>query len=118
MRFIFIFLLLSSTSFSQENPISLNQEGFFANGIKKAVLSGRILTDTFYVVNLSKNDTVFIGRPGDPISSRNSTLVCRIMEFSAVSKPGQYYIYVPGIGNSYIFPINNQPLKNNLLTTP
>jgi endoglucanase len=117
MRFIFIFLLFSSTSFSQENPISLNQEGFFANGIKKAVLSGRILTDTFYVVNLSKNDTVFIGRPGDPISSRNSTLVCRIMEFSAVSKPGQYYIYVPGIGNSYIFPINNQPLKNTAISS-
>lgn len=111
MRYIFILLLCSSTTMAQENPIALNQEGFFTNGIKKAVLVGRILTDTFYVVNATNKDTVFIGHPQPVIASHNSSLVCKTMDFTPVSKTGQYYIYVPGIGNSYNFPVNYEPLR-------
>lgn len=115
MRYLFLCLLVSLNGLAQEHPIVINQEGYFVHGTKKAVLVGNFRADKFFVIDAQRKDTVFTGRPGIPVPSKNSSLVCRMLKFPGLTTPGNYYIYVPGAGNSYTFPVNDEPLRKTAI---
>ena len=116
MRYSFITLLISIGAMAQEHPVAVNQEGYFTRGTKKAVLTGRVASSVFYVVS-EAGDTAFIGKPGLPVPSRNSSQLCSLLDFTGLARPGTYAIHVPGAGSSYPFRIGDEPLRRTAVST-
>jgi len=86
-----------------EKTIRLNQIGFYPDAPKTAV----ILTDkggSFYIETAGKK-TVFTGQLKKSVKPGFSGSFTEIADFSLFNKPGEYILYVPGIGNSYPFKI-------------
>lgn len=107
MRKPYILLLVfavSSCAVSQPPAILLNQLGFYPNAPKQAIITGS-KSDAFYIINNLKGDTVLKGRSGSSKPSLNSSLVCRLADFSSLNKEGQYKMLVPGIESSPVFSI-------------
>ncbi|MEO7989836.1 MAG: glycoside hydrolase family 9 protein [Chryseolinea sp.] len=107
---ILIALLIGITSCAQEkvqDPIRLNQIGFYPNASKVAV----VITDTvssFYISTPDLKNKVFLGTLGEVRSSTFSSKKTRIADFSKFTKDGTYVLVVPGIGQSYSFEIKNK----------
>ncbi len=85
--------------------IQLNQLGFYPNAPKIAVLTQPVTGVKFFVLKEDSKDTVFKGILSRPVLSKNSSLITRIADFSALKKQGKYLISIPGAGNSYGFEI-------------
>jgi endoglucanase len=116
MRTLF-FLLLSVSSFAQTSPkIHLNQEGFYIDAPKIAILTNIDHTGLFYVIG-NNSDTVFRGQISAPEKSKNSSLVCRTLNFSELNQPGTYRVFVPGTGSSYPFTISDHPFSKTATAT-
>ncbi|MCW3092549.1 MAG: glycoside hydrolase family protein [Ferruginibacter sp.] len=86
--------------------IQLNQEGFYPNAGKLAVVTKKATGDAFYLLSANLKDTVYTGSLGSPLQSKNSSTITRIADFSSFKKAGKYVIAVPGVGNSFPFKIN------------
>ena len=110
--FLFILTIVFSLPLHAQvsEMIRLNQEGYYSTAPKEAILVGEIKADIFFVISEKNNDTVFSGRPGTPMASKNSSLICRSIAFTPVHKAGRYHIHIPGIGRSYPFVISDQAL--------
>src|SRR3954465_4844595 len=96
-------VLVSAFAFAQttSDSIVLNQVGFYTHAPKIAVVKGNTTADLFYIINAQKKDTAYKDTLGELMHSRNSSTVTRIADFSEFTKNGNYYIYIPGVGNSY-----------------
>ena len=112
MKYIFIypllFLIVSTNNLSaQVRPadIQLNQEGFYPNAPKLAVLTKRVNSGFFYIIKTNLKDTVFKGGLSGEIFSKNSSLITRLADFSKFTAPGVYIIAISGSQNSYPFQI-------------
>ncbi|MEO8109201.1 MAG: glycoside hydrolase family 9 protein, partial [Ginsengibacter sp.] len=97
---------------SSEDIIKIDQEGYYTNAPKIAVLTSDYKTDEyaggnvgFYILRANIGDTVYKGPLGAIRQSANSSIKTRIADFSAFQQSGTYVIYVPGIGDSYPFKI-------------
>ena len=113
MPFRLLFLLLLpglQASAQYSTDIKINQEGFYTTAKKEAILTGNSAAGVFYIVRLNSKDTVFKGKPGSPLHSKNSSLTGSRLDFSAVSLQGRFQVYVPGTGISYPFSISDHPL--------
>lgn len=107
---LFIYVFTSPLQAQKTSPeIRLNQEGFYVDGPKFAILAGEAKAEVFFIINLVKRDTVFRGVPGPLKKSNNSSLICRSLDFSAVNTPGTYHVIIPGFGYSYPFVISEHP---------
>lgn len=87
--------------------IHLNQSGFYIHAPKIAVISGSVEAGNFYVLRTNSNDTVFKATLTDTISPKYSGAATRIADFSTFNKPGNYVLFVKGVGKSYPFTISN-----------
>ena len=112
MKYILIYLLLllilSTNNLSAQvraSDIQLNQEGFYPNAPKLAVLTKRVNNGFFYIIKTNLKDTVFKGGLSGEIFSNNSSLITRLADFSKFTEPGTYIIAIPGSHNSYPFQI-------------
>lgn len=85
--------------------IQLNQEGFYPNAPKIAVLTKASDAKYFYVLSPGLKDTVYKGLLSQAMQSANSSIVTRIADFSSFKKPGRYIIGVAGAGHSFAFKI-------------
>ncbi|MEO6732014.1 MAG: glycoside hydrolase family 9 protein [Ferruginibacter sp.] len=105
----FFFLTASFVLRAQPNRtfIQLNQEGFYPNAPKIAVVTNAVQAGDFYLLSIGLKDTVYKGSLGKPAKSSNSSLITTIADFSNFKKPGTYVIAIPGAGNSYPFKIKN-----------
>lgn len=109
------FLLIYQTIRSQTNPIRIDQEGYYPNGSKIAVLvldsgqNGTGLTGprAFYITRLLGGDTVFIGDLSYIRSSANSNLRTRIADFSLFKSTGTFQVLIAG-RSSYPFRIREK----------
>ncbi len=111
--FAALLVLIPAFSFSQvTGRIKLNQEGFYPNAPKVAVVTGEVADGQFYVTSTNLRDTVFAGTLSPQKQSAYSSTLTRIADFSPVSKKGSFVVCVPGIGNSYVFNINNDANRN------
>src|SRR5688572_27870780 len=97
---------------SSQEIIKINQSGYYPNAPKVAVVTGDFTTEeysrenlTFYILKTNGADTAFKKTLGKVLQSTNSSLKTRIADFSELKQPGNYLIYVPGIGTSYPFEI-------------
>lgn len=104
------------------SSIKINQVGYSPTGTKIAYI-GNYLGDademtvtatTAYVVNVSNNQNVFSGnlvKASQPDNLGKDGIFSGeevwTLNFSSFQIPGQYYIYVPGVGRSYNFRIAN-----------
>lgn len=108
-----IFILIPAFSFCQvTDRIKLNQEGFYPNAPKVAVVTGDVSDGKFYVTSTNLRDTVFSGTLSAEKQSAYSSTHTRIADFSRVSKKGSFVVCMPGVGNSYVFDISNDVNRN------
>lgn len=96
--------------------VKVNQEGYLPVSRKYAYIgnylgsagSMEITPTVFELRNISDNSVVLSGTPNlrgyDPVLSGEKVYDC---EFTTITTPGEYYIYVPGIGRSHNFNIGN-----------
>ncbi|RFS24975.1 cellulase [Chitinophaga silvatica] len=100
-----IFILLSNNLTAQtDNPIRINQCGYYPFAPKLAVVITSGASDSFYVIKTTR-DTVMRGVLGSEQASLNSALHTRLIDFSALTDTGSYKILVPGYTDSYQFNI-------------
>lgn len=104
---LFLIIPCCSSSQTTNNPIVLNQLGFYPNAPKVAVVTGNVVATTFYIVTNNLKDTVFTGFLSGEKQSVYSATKTKMADFSAVTKPGIYVLAVVGIGNSYVFTIGS-----------
>ncbi|TKK71536.1 cellulase [Ilyomonas limi] len=106
---IIIFLITSTSLLAQttSDSIVLNQLGFYPHASKIAVVKGNTTANVFYIINKAKNDTAYKDTLSQSLQSHNSSTTTRIADFSELYKKGNYYLYIPNVGNSYTFTISN-----------
>lgn len=104
---------------SSQDIIKIDQSGYYPNAPKIAVLTANFSSDEyagshlyFYVLKANTSDTVYKHPLGDIRQSNNSSIKTRLIDFSALQQQGTYVIYVPGIGMSYPFQIDDNVHKD------
>ena len=111
--FALLLVLIPAFSSGQvTDRIKLNQEGFYPNAPKVAVVTGDVTDTQFYVTSTNLRDTVFSGTLSAQKQSAYSSTVTRIADFSPVVKKGSFVVCVSGVGNSYTFSISNNVNRN------
>jgi endoglucanase len=102
-----LLLLAAFPGYAQQTPatIQLNQSGFYPYAPKIAVLTAPVMSDRFYV--LREQDTVFRGTLSEEKTSAWSATKTRIADFSSLTAPGIYQIYIPATGASRSLTIGN-----------
>ena len=107
-------LCCAQAGFAQQStsPIRLNQVGFYPDSKKVAILTDNVNSKNFYVVAEKSKDTVYKGQLSAPIKSDYSSITTKTADFSAVKKQGKYYVFIPGVGNSYPFSIDKNVLED------
>src|ERR1700712_1976952 len=80
-----------------ENPIRINQLGYYENAPKIVIVTGNPGTNSFYLVSVSKKDTVFKGQLSAVMQSSNSSLQTRVADFTTINATGVYTIAIPGV---------------------
>lgn len=107
---IILFTLFVTSILCAQSPtanIRLNQLGFYPNAPKIAAVTGETATDDFFITSVNHKDTVYSGKLGEKLHSKNSSLITHIADFSVFNKTGTYVIDIPGVGYSYQFKIEN-----------
>lgn len=106
---------------SSQDIIRINQVGYYPNAPKIALVTGDFQSDEyagnfgFFVLREESGDTVFKNSLGSIRSSLNSNIKTRIADFTSVTAPGRYILYIPGIGTSYPFGIDTHIHRNTAI---
>ena len=111
-QFSFLFLILLIAACNRKNndagiaseDILINQIGYQANAVKKALI--RIDADEFKIENLD-GEEVFAGKTGAWKYWELSGDSVRVADFSDLSEPGEYVLYVNDTSFSYPFKIGS-----------
>ena len=114
MLYVFILLFAANYTINAQRideHIRLNQLGFYTNAPKIAVVVNDSTTTNFYVLDVTKKDSVYKGKLSAIHHSNNSSLTTRIADFSALNKQGKY-IVVAGTQQSYSFNIEKNVLHD------
>ncbi|MDQ2752138.1 MAG: glycoside hydrolase family 9 protein, partial [Bacteroidota bacterium] len=85
------------------DSIVLNQLGFYPAAPKIAAVKGNTPPSPFSIINTKNNKIVYKGTLGELRQSKNSSTQTRIIDFSLFTKPGNYKINIPSVGDSYPF---------------
>lgn len=115
VRFILVLLFLSVTAGAQDtlSVIRFDQEGFYPNGPKIAVLTAPEINTrdfpsgktAFYIYHENESAPVFQGELSEIRHSSNSSTVTRIADFSPLTATGVFHIKIEGCCLSYPFQI-------------
>ncbi|HPI03789.1 MAG TPA: glycoside hydrolase family 9 protein, partial [Candidatus Goldiibacteriota bacterium] len=109
-------LLISGNIFSaQNNAIRVDMEGYRTLGNKYVILVGNSAT-SFTVKTVSGGTTVFTGTFSAAVADSASGDSVKTGDFSALTTPGEYYVAVTGLGESYNFRISDT-IHTDTLTT-
>ncbi|MGB5820809.1 MAG: glycoside hydrolase family 9 protein [Saonia sp.] len=92
--------------------IRLNQIGYYPNAVKRAVVVGDVNDTQFQVVNTANMEVVFQGNLSESRAWELSGERVRILEFSELTKEGNYHILVASLGYSYPFEIKQHVLQD------
>lgn len=109
--FITAFLPFSLMSQDAAGIIRLNQIGFYPDAQKIAVVADDFNSD-FLVKSVPSGEVFLRSKLSAPHKSLFSQKVTRIADFTSVTKPGLYEIYIPGKGDSYSFEIKPAVFNN------
>lgn len=114
----FLKLLLSVASLAafailanaQSGAIRINQLGYYPTANKFAVVANKNAA-TFELVNADDNKVEFSGNLGPRTYWKDANDSVKLCDFSDFTKPGNYFIRIPGFGDSYVFSISGTILK-------
>jgi endoglucanase len=81
--------------------IKLSQVGYPTRARKLAFVVAKTQASSFAVTRESDGATVLEGRLSEPVSDVDSGDRIQTADFSALDRPGQYVIDVPGVGRSF-----------------
>lgn len=114
-----VLIVLPGFSFSQSvtTRIKLNQLGYYPYAQKIAIVTGELICDSFYVTSTNCRDTFYTGILGKEKQSAYSATKTRMADFSAITRSGSYVVFVPGIGHSYVFEIDNDVMSPVAVST-
>jgi endoglucanase len=99
-----VFILTLSVQAAAESlQIRLNTVGYLPGAEKHAAIAAP--GTNFTVIRLSDNSTVFSGKVTGPVLNPDTQEQLGTADFSAVTRPGDYQLYVPGVGRSAPFHI-------------
>jgi endoglucanase len=87
--------------------IRINQTGYYPSAIKTAVIALSAASDSFQLVQRETRQVVFQGRLSAPTAWKLAGETVRIADFSAMKIPGEYMLFVRGLGSSYPFRIGH-----------
>ena len=111
-------LILICTSFypflsaqDAASKIRLNQIGFYPSASKVAVITDDKAND-FVIKSATSGEVVFKSKLSAVHKSGFSPQLTRIADFSSVTKPGLYFVSLPGQGDSYSFEIKPRVFNN------
>jgi endoglucanase len=106
--FIFWFTLITKISAqTATTDIRFNQIGFYPSSSKIAVITDNSQGE-FIIRSVTSGESVFRSKLGNNLVSPFSPNSTRIADFSALTKPGNYVLVLPGKGDSYSFEIKPQ----------
>lgn len=112
LSFVFLYSYIKAQDSSAF--ICLNQEGFYPNAPKIAVVVGSVNkpfannSSSFYVISETSGDTAFQGKLSATRRSLNSSNECRIADFGVFTRKGSYRLAVAGCCRSYPFRIEEK----------
>ncbi len=92
--------------------VVLNQVGFYPNGPKLAVVINGSDAVSFFVLSENKKDTFFRGKLSSQVQSVYSSAKTKSANFTVFKKQGAYILFVPTVGYSSPFIIQNNILKD------
>jgi endoglucanase len=101
-----VLCILNIPSLAQQ-PIRVNQIGFYTHGPKVAVIPGEI-TGGFKIVNAVTDEVVYTGETGNPQFWQYSEETVVLADFTGLTLPGKYYVLFPPVGTSHKFNINDE----------
>ena len=87
--------------------ILVNQLGYITGRNKTAFFNSKELPTEFYVINEDTRETVLIGVTEDEIYQEEKGEYFGYGDFSALTKPGTYYLEAPFLGRSYSFQVGD-----------
>lgn len=102
---VLLSLFINTFVYSQ-NPIKVNQVGFYPESPKIAVIPGKV-DGEFKIIEAGTDDTVYVGKSSEPQLWEHSGEMVSIADFSDFSQPGKYYVIHPTVGISHNFEIKN-----------
>lgn len=92
--------------------ILVNQLGYITGGTKVAFFCGEELPTEFYVINADTKERVLTGYTEDGKYQEEKEKYFGYGDFSALTKPGKYYLEAPLLGRSYSFQIEDDLYTN------
>lgn len=107
MFFLLALLPLAVMAQQVTESIKLNQVGFYPQGPKVVIVTGRTGATQFYITTTNGRDTVFSGALSAEQKSQHSSTYTKKGDFSLFNKRGSYMVLVPGVGHSYVFQIGD-----------
>jgi endoglucanase len=97
--------------FAANTDIRVNSLGFLPNNNKRASIDTACAS--FTLNRASDNSIVFSGTVTGPVSSPDTgEAAIYTADFSSVTQQGSYYLDVPGVGQSVVFPIGPDVYNN------
>jgi endoglucanase len=97
------------------NNIRLNSLGFLPENAKQASVSAEC--SKFEIKDAATGKVVFTGQVTGPQFQQDVNEKVWTADFSSLTTPGEYYVSIPGIGNSFKFPIGSKVYNQAYVTT-
>ena len=105
---LFILLFSHSMVHAQNDPIRLNQVGYYPNSSKLAIVTGKVRSPYFSIVTSDGIDTVYEGSLSLEKKSSFSSTVTRIADFTDFQQTGSFVLRITGLQQSYPFEIKSE----------
>ena len=105
MRFAVVLLAAPLFAAAPTLEIKVDQAGYLTNSPKVAFIAASAPAAEFLVRDAKGDAVVFRAKLPAPIDDRDSGDRVQTADFTGVTKPGAYYLEVPGVGRSWNFEI-------------
>lgn len=105
LLFAFIFLTAAATGQTPTTAIRLNQAGYLPEDAKAAVVAAANPARQFRVRRSADSRVVFEGVLSRPVEDAEAGERVQLADFTALRRPGRYWLDVPGVGRSWEFEI-------------
>lgn len=111
--FLFLFALLAAQQ--PTGAIRLNSLGYLPQQEKEATITADV--NTFVVKDAETNETLFSGKTSGPFYQEDTGQEVVMADFSALHRPGSYYLELSNGSRSVIFPVGETIYRDPFRTT-
>jgi len=111
--FLFLFALLAAQQ--PTGAIRLNSLGYLPQQEKEATITADV--NTFVVKDAETNETLFSGKTSGPFYQEDTGQEVVMADFSALHRPGSYYLELSNGSRSAIFPVGETIYRDPFRTT-